>query len=334
MALTPANLFTGFLGVGKTTAIVSLLEHKPPGEKWAVLVNEYGDVGIDGALIEGTGTRGVTVREIAGGCVCCASAPELPVALHFLLTEAKPDRLLLETTGLGHPARLLDTIRDDYADRLELRATVGLVAPADFACPGMFDNPIFMDQVHLADVLLLNKADRATPDLVTAFGAWADGLFPPKLLVAAVEHGRIDPAWLDLMPKHERRALYPDAHPGEAVPRDELVRLPTRGRPVRYPSPQACGWVFSPGDEFDEGKLLAALGALPGATRLKGVFRVDGEWIAVNRATGTTTVRTIAYRRDSRVELFATPGDWDAVEAALLGCLVGSRGRPAGAQGK
>ena len=55
---------------------------------------------------------------------------------------------------------------------------------------------------------------------------------------------------------------------------------------------------------------------------------------AVNRATGTTTVRTIAYRRDSRVELFAAAGDWDAVEAALLACLVGSRGRAAGAQGE
>ena len=322
MALTPANLFTGFLGVGKTTAVVHLLAHKPPDEKWAVLVNEYGDVGIDGALIEGTGTRGVTVREIAGGCVCCASAPELPVALHFLLTEAKPDRLLIETTGLGHPARLIDTVRDGYGDRLELRATVGLVAPADFACPGMFDNPIFMDQVHLADVLLLNKADRATPDLVAAFGAWADGLFPPKLLVAAVENGRVDPAWLDLMPRHERRALYPDAHPAGAAERDELVRLPTRGHPVRYPSAVACGWVFSPGDEFDEGKLLATLEALPGVTRLKGVFRVDGEWVAVNRAAGATTVRTIAYRRDSRVEVFAAGGDWDAIEAALLGCLV------------
>jgi G3E family GTPase len=318
----PANLFTGFLGVGKTTTIVELLQRKPEHERWAVLVNEYGEVGIDGALIEGAGTRGVTVREIAGGCICCASAPELPVALHFLLTEAKPDRLLLETTGLGHPARLIDTIRESYADRLELRATVGLVAPSDFVCPGMFDNPIFMDQVHLADVLLLNKADTATPETVTQFGEWARGLFPPKLLIAATEQGRLNLDWLDLMPQDERRALYPESHSANPVHEPALLQLPSRGKPVRYESAQACGWVFSPADEFDESRLLQTLSQLPGVTRYKGVFRVEDEWVAMNYAGGTTTCRTIAYRRDSRVEVFAEGVSWDTLEAGLMGCLV------------
>jgi len=323
--MIPANLFTGFLGVGKTTAVVDLLRTKPERERWAVLVNEYGEVGIDGALIEGAGTRGVSVREIAGGCVCCAAAPELPVALHFLLTETKPDRLLIETTGLGHPARLIDTIRRNYAGRIELRATIGLVAPGDVVCPGMFDNPIFMDQVHLADVLVLNKADTATPDMLQAYSTWADGLFPPKLLIAATSQGRLDPAWLDLMPTHERFALHPEAH-GDVAPKDEpLLQLPSRGQPVRYASGQpACGWVFSPADEFDEGKLTALLLGTADIIRLKGVFKVDGECIAVQRTRDGSTVRTIAYRRDSRIEVFATAAafDWNAFEQQLVACLV------------
>src|SRR5215212_810768 len=155
----PTNLITGFLGVGKTTAVVDLLRRKPAGSRWAVLVNEYGDVSIDGALIEGAGPEGVSVQEVAGGCVCCASAPYLPVALHFLLLDAKPERLLIETTGLGHPARLLDMLRRDYADRLDVRATLGLVDPADFANPAMRDNRVFLEQIQLADVLVLNKLD-------------------------------------------------------------------------------------------------------------------------------------------------------------------------------
>ena len=99
----PTNLITGFLGVGKTTAVIDLLKRKELGSRWAVLVNEYGDVSIDGALIEGSEPEGVTVREVGGGCVCCASAPYLPVALHLLLLEAKPERLIIETTGLGPP---------------------------------------------------------------------------------------------------------------------------------------------------------------------------------------------------------------------------------------
>jgi G3E family GTPase len=196
----PANLFLGFLGVGKTTAVIDLLKRKDPREKWAVLVNEYGTVSVDDAFIEGEAAEGVSVRSVAGGCFCCTTAPMLPVALHFLLQEMRPDRLLIETSGLGHPAALVDTLREKYSDRIELRATVGFVTPSDFAAPGMIDsNPVFRDQVQLADVLVLNKLDTATPQLVSDFQTWANGFFPPKLLVAATEQGRVEPAWLDLL---------------------------------------------------------------------------------------------------------------------------------------
>lgn len=324
----PTNLFTGFLGVGKTTAVLDLLGRKPAGEKWAVLVNEYGEVGIDQAVIEGAGPPGVTVREVGGGCFCCATAPYLAVALHFLLVDATPDRLLIESSGLGHPARLLDTLRRNYTGRLEPRATVCLVDPNDFADPRMKTNPVFADQVQLADVVVLNKMDAAAPGLVADFRAWADGLFPPKLVVAGTTRGRLDPAWLDLTAAAERFPLYPGAHAGgdhhHATPRP----LPTPGRPVRAESPAgaapACGWVFSPDDVFDEERLLRLLGTFPGTARLKGVFRLADEWVAVNRVGRAVEVTPTAYRRDSRVEVFAAdlPGGWDGFERELLGCLV------------
>src|SRR5262245_40898182 len=208
----PTNLITGFLGVGKTTAVIDLLRRKPADARWAVLVNEYGDVSIDGAMIEGAGPDGVTVREVGGGCVCCASAPYLPVAIHFLLLDARPERLLIETTGLGHPARLLDSLRLNYHGRLDVRATLGIVDPSDFAKPEMRENPVFVDQVQLADVVVMNKLDQASPELVADFRAWANNLFPPKLLIAGTTHGRLDPAWLDLTANDERRPLYPEAH--------------------------------------------------------------------------------------------------------------------------
>lgn len=305
--MIPTNLVTGFLGVGKTTAVIDLLRRKPPGSRWAVLVNEYGEVGIDEALIEGSGPDGITVREVAGGGVCCASAPYLPVALHFLLLDAKPERLLIETTGLGHPARLLDTLRRGYADRLDLRATLCLVDPADFVRPEMKTNPVFVDQIQLADVVVMNKLDTATPGLVADFQAWANGLFPPKLLVAGTTHGRLDPAWLNLTANDERLPVYPEAH-----------AHPAAATGLR-------GWVFPPADVFDEDRLLAFLKTAPGVTRLKGVFRVPGDWIAVNWAGATVTVTPTAYRRDSRIEVFADAPDWPAFDLALRGCLVAER---------
>jgi G3E family GTPase len=318
--MIPTNLITGFLGVGKTTAVIDLLGRKPPGSRWAVLVNEYGEVAIDGALIEGSGPDGVTVREVAGGCVCCATAPYLPVALHFLLLDAKPDRLLVETTGLGHPARLLDTLRTNYFDRLEVRATLCVVDPADFARPEMRENRVFLDQIQLADVVVMNKLDAATPELVADFQAWANGLFPPKLLVAGTTHGRLDPAWLDLTSTDERFAA---ERPGVSGPSPSDAPYHGPHTPGRSPGPSARGWVFSPDDVFDEDRLLALLRGAPGVTRLKGVFHVGHDWVAVNRTGTGLTITPSAYRRDSRVEVFADECDWAAFETRLNACVKG-----------
>jgi G3E family GTPase len=313
MTPIPANLITGFLGVGKTTAVLDLLKRKDPREKWAVLVNEYGTVSIDDAFIEGEAVDGVSVRSVAGGCFCCTTAPMLPVALHFLLQDMRPDRLLIETSGLGHPAALVDNLRTNYADRIELRATLGIVTPSDFAAPGMIDsNPVFRDQVQLSDVLVLNKLDTATPQLVADFQRWANGLYPPKLLVVATEQGRLEPEWLDTVPL----SPWGEGLGVVAPPPSPLTPLPVgRGEPI------ARGFTFPPEVVFDEDRLLAFLGDRAEVVRLKGVFRCANGWIAVNRAGDATTLKPSAYRRDSRVEVFAVGPDWEQFEAELKGCM-------------
>ena len=324
----PTNVVTGFLGVGKTTAILDLLARKGDGERWAVLVNEYGEVSIDGAILEGGRGEGITVRDVSGGCICCATAPYLQVALHLLLTEAKPHRLIVETTGLGHPGRLLDTLRASYADRLDLRSTLTIVSPDDFATPGMLENPVFREQVELADVLVLNKLDRADGAVVGEFQRWANQLYPPKLLIAATQSGRLEREWLDLGEPSRSLSMAGDEVPPASEP--PPARTPEPGRPLRFvsrSSPPACGWIFSPRDVFHEMRLLRFLGELAGTNRLKGVFRVEDDWISINRVGGATTVAPTQYRRDSRVEIFAVPGtDWDGLEFELMSCLVESRG--------
>ena len=103
----PANLVTGFLGVGKTTAIRNLLEQRPEIERWAVLVNEFGEIGVDGGLLADTG---VALEEIPGGCLCCVSAQMFTVGLNRLIRQQDPDRILIEPTGLGHPAQIIRTL--------------------------------------------------------------------------------------------------------------------------------------------------------------------------------------------------------------------------------
>ncbi|CAN5521508.1 GTP-binding protein [soil metagenome] len=321
MPRIPTNVITGFLGVGKTTAILDLLASNPH-ERWAVLVNEYGEVSIDQAILAGGNSgENVTVREVAGGCVCCATAPYLPVALHLLLTEAKPTRLIIETTGLGHPGRLLDTLRANYQDRLDVRATLTLVAPDDVTNEFVHTNPIFREQVDIADVIVLNKLDAAKPGDLEAYQRWANDLFPPKLLIAATAQGRLNPVWLDL--GGTRTISLSQDHPTvESGPILELI-APKPGHPQRHESPGvACGWRFHADDIFDEGKLLAYLGNLPGTTRLKGVFRVEDDRIVINRSGGHVTVTPTHYRHDSRVEIFSDSLNWNEVEAGLRQCIA------------
>ena len=105
---TIVNLFTGFLGVGKTTALRHLIEHRPEHEKWAIIVNEFGEVGIDGAALS---QDDLAVAEIAGGRLCCVAGPQMTATVATLLRRERPDRLLIEASGLAHAAGVIDELR-------------------------------------------------------------------------------------------------------------------------------------------------------------------------------------------------------------------------------
>nr|HMS78560.1 GTP-binding protein [Burkholderiaceae bacterium] len=108
-------LVTGFLGAGKTTLLSGWLAERPARERWAVLVNEFGALGVDRALLGGDGASddAVAIAEIAGGCACCAARVGFDATLTRLLRRGPWDRLLVETTGLGHPAPLADRLRPE-----------------------------------------------------------------------------------------------------------------------------------------------------------------------------------------------------------------------------
>ncbi len=301
--LIPVNLFTGFLGVGKTTALLHLLRVKPCHEHWAVLINEYGDVSLDDAILEGDDVaEGVSMRSVAGGCFCCTSAPQLPVALHFLLNDVKPHRLLIETSGLGHTARIIDTIREQYADRLEVRATIGLMTPIDFHAVGLRDsNPIFRDQIALSDVLLLNKLDTAQSNTLEEFQTWAEAMEPPKLLIAATHQGRIDPSWLDLQWQHDRMAIGHEQHTSHST--------------------QSHGAILTPNQVYHLQRLQAFFELHPAIRRAKGIFNTQNGWFVFQRVGPSFTLTPTAYRRDNRYELFwddqaLKPSNWDQLLAA------------------
>lgn len=195
----PVNVITGFTGTGKTSAISGLLHQRPPHERWAVLINDFGQTRIDPEQFrEGAG---VVVREVPGGCPCCTAQVQMRVTLTRLLREAQPDRLLIEPSSLGHLAAFLHLLRDPLLTQaLTLRATFCMVDPQQFADPRYFESPNYQEQLNVADVLIANQTERATPQQMDAFMVIAAQMQPPKLQVIQAKHGQFDPVWLDWEP--------------------------------------------------------------------------------------------------------------------------------------
>jgi G3E family GTPase len=195
---TRVHLVTGFLGTGKTTSILHWLQHKPAAEKWAVLVNEFGEVGVDGEILRQLG-NGIAVREVPGGCLCCVSGLPFQIGLNMLLSREKPDVLLIEPTGLGHPRQILDMLRQPaYASVLQPGATITLVDPRHLTQDRYRQHEIYRDQLAVADVLLANKTDLASAADLAAFQQLLDQQQP--LASARVCQGQADVALLMCLP--------------------------------------------------------------------------------------------------------------------------------------
>lgn len=106
----PTHVIAGPLGAGKTTLIRHLLAQRPGNERWAVLINEFGLVGLDAALLS-RDEDGIAIGEVAGGCLCCVNGMPFQVGLGRLLRKSRPDRLFIEPSGLGHPLQLLAQLK-------------------------------------------------------------------------------------------------------------------------------------------------------------------------------------------------------------------------------
>lgn len=340
----PVTIITGFLGVGKTTAIAHLLEHhRPPEERWAVLVNEFGEVGVDGLLLEDASARAgegegegapVAIKEVPGGCICCTGGVMFQVALTLLLKETRPDRLIIEPTGIAEPGALLDTLASSYGDVLSPRATITLIDPERLLDPKYANHDAFLDQIEAADVLVANKMDRASAAGERAFDRLVEESFPPRLASAKVIDGALDPAWLMLDPRRlPEGARHGDGASQASSQGSTRPPLILRERDIFCFAREENGnqtrtFLFGRAHLFDSQKLSAWLKGMAsggelmpgGYERLKGVFHTDRGWASVNGTPDGARSRQSQYRRDSRVEVIAPAGDdidWITIENRL-----------------
>lgn len=334
MSLIPTNIITGFLGVGKTTAITHLLNNKPAGEVWSVLVNEFGEIGIDGAMLK---PLNAYVREVPGGCICCVAGLPMKIALNMLIANTKPDRIIIEPTGLGHPADIIKTLTGEYYDTvLDVRAAITLLDPRKLSDARYTENATFQDQLAVADVLVANKTDLCGVQEHQAFNDLLDRFSPPKQASGWIEQGQLEFSWLDLPRKVSASDSSQVQKPNNRLnPQRELynasVALPEGKDFLRRENQSggfySCGWLFNSAIQFDFNGLFGWLTGL-NVLRAKAVMNTQEGIYIFNAENGVLSVNPLSMQAgdeilDSRLEVIDDKAiTADVFEKELLSTIV------------
>ncbi|MBE0653221.1 MAG: hypothetical protein IH594_05460, partial [Bacteroidales bacterium] len=155
----PVHIISGFLGSGKTTAIIRLLKEKPPEESWAIVVNEFGKVSIDGQTLRSQSVKG-SVFDIAGGCICCSAKGYFRENLETIIHTSLYNRIIIEPSGLGGIEMVTEIIRTFPS--LNLMPVICIVDISSVENPRLQGNLIYKAQIDQSDAIVFSKCDLMT----------------------------------------------------------------------------------------------------------------------------------------------------------------------------
>jgi len=322
----PTNIISGFLGAGKTTAIKTLLRQKPSSENWAVIVNEFGKIGIDGALLK---NDEVEIKEIPGGCLCCVGSQSLSVGLNNIIRNIKPHRIIIEPTGLGHPKKLIDTLTGEfYKSVLDLKAIINLLDARNLSDERYTKNESFVDQVNLADILIGSKSDTYSENDKHNFMDYAAQLKPEKSKVIMLEQGELKLQWLDLTRLENRSAAFADSHQHaknqkEISTENNSNWLLVDGFANGYSS---VGWKINNSIQFSEkeiNKFLADVFEQTSVERIKGIMFTDKGWMSINCTPLDRQIISVDKQASSILEIISASSiDSEKIDKQLKKCIV------------
>jgi G3E family GTPase len=155
----PISVFTGFLGSGKTTLINKIIQ-KNPQIKFGLIINEFGEIGIDGKILDNPEEEMV---EMSNGCLCCVVRADLIKVVEKMVNSGKVDYIIIETSGLAEPMPILQTFMSMNAEKCLMDSLVTVVDSINYKQHSLQFSTI-LDQIKLADVLLINKVDDLNED--------------------------------------------------------------------------------------------------------------------------------------------------------------------------
>lgn len=317
----PTHVIAGPLGAGKTTLIRHLLAQRPAHERWAVLINEFGLVGLDAALLS-RDEDGIAIGEVAGGCLCCVNGMPFQVGLGRLLRKSRPDRLFIEPSGLGHPLQLLAQLQQaPWAGVLTIKPFVMVVDAQSMA----HDKPLPEAQQQAFDAsesVVFNKSeavDEICKLLIT-------NKFKDKKIIWAVQ-GQVPFSSLPGSPEQIVDSPFEENRIVDNLESGPGILWTDPGQPIclaqQGEGGWSIGWRWHPGQQFYPQRVQAFLRAWPWCRAKCVIHSVDG-WQSFNGLRGDMPAwQPSDWRRDTRIELiFDQPQSQPALQAGLSDCRV------------
>lgn len=285
------NVICGFLGSGKTTLVRRILGGRAGKERLAVIVNEFGDVGIDGEILQG---HAIDMIELSAGCLCCTLKGSLVTAVEELRDKAGVERIVIEATGVAQPGELVEVLADPaIRDSVALGPLVTVVDAPKFPALRKVLGEFYTAQVTRAGVLLLNKTDLATPGQLDGVRREVTAL-NPRATVVATERCDVE---LDMVLEGGSRAPEPSAlEQGLASP---------------APAASFTSFVATTSFDADRAKVIRFFADLPDAVvRAKGFMTIDGQPALVQYAVGQLEITGAPSPRAMNL-VFILNGDGD-----------------------
>ncbi len=315
---TAVVLLSGFLGAGKTTLLRRVLSWETDLTGTVVIVNEFGEVGIDGTLLKDA--AGSDMVELTSGCICCTLSSDLKQSILGIWDRLSPKRILIEATGVADPTAIADVLSGpDMADRMRLEKTV-TVLDADFWEAREVFGPLFYHQLETADLILLNKIDLVDADRVPAYLKEIHETVPNCRVVPTI-HCRVDPETLWSKPERQKTVLL---KPMEFY-RPAAMHREGHGRNTdRVDASGYVTFTFRTDRPLQEDRFRLFAQSLPFEVfRMKGPVRFSERSAMINHVGGKSDIFPWPDEGETLLAFIGWHIEAEAILERLRGCVVG-----------
>lgn len=318
------NVVYGFLGAGKTTFIRYMMERPPAGEKVVILVNEFGEIGIDGLILSGHGGQVAEVVELPSGCICCTIASDFRRQVRDLYERFNPDRMIIEPTGVATITQIMQILEgEDLSPLYSALVLIHILDGSEFLSFVKSHRHFMENQIRRSGVVLLNKMDQVKGHLLDLLVESIREI-NPDVRVYPTSFTRLDPTILhEILHATEAGPGRDEEDHGEEAVHEhghEHAHEHDHGLADHY---QSFSKVYR--GIFNRKRLESFFDDLNSrrygeVVRAKGIFKTSGNWVKLELASGRVQIGPGPEVSDSAVSIIGSDMKLAEMENKLSNC--------------